>query len=161
MTFRVLSLTRGLVTKLDEEDYQWASKEKWNVSGCGKPGVYYASKMVNLGKVNGKSKYKKRTLHREIVRCPAGLQVDHINGDTLDNRKVNLRIVTHSQNAKNRAPNKGKSYKGIHQLKSSGKWQVRVTCNGSSDNLGTFKTFEEALSMRLHKERELFGEYMR
>jgi hypothetical protein len=43
-------------------------------------------------------------LHREIIGCPEGLVVDHINHDPLDNRRVNLRCVTHTENLRNRKP---------------------------------------------------------
>jgi hypothetical protein len=92
---------------------------------------------------------KKRNIlmHREILfyaKVKNKLLVDHINGDGLDNRKSNLRTATHRQNAWNsRAYGKSK-YKGIWQVRETGKWCARIKVNGKVRNLGRFSDEVEA-----------------
>ena len=73
--------------KVDDSDYELLSKYRWNYTNG------YAQ-----GKVNGKL----IGMHRFIMRTPKGMVTDHINHDTLDNRRANLRICTHAQNMANR-----------------------------------------------------------
>ena len=72
-------------------------------------------------------------LHRVIMKAPKGLQVDHINGDPLDNRKENLRLCNHQQNQLNRGPGKNNisGYKGVHPRRPN-HWaaQFSITIDG-------------------------------
>jgi len=94
---REISLTQGLVAIVDAGDYVWLSKWKWfaKVGGCG--GDAYAARSV---RINGKVKTVR--MHRLIMDAPDGMEVDHINGNTMDNRRCNLRIVSKSENLANR-----------------------------------------------------------
>lgn len=79
---------------------------------------------------------------------PAGLEVDHINGETSDNRIANLRAVPHSINGRNqrRCKNNTSGVNGIHKLP-SGNWHVRVTLpEGKRLSVGTFQSLKEALA---------------
>lgn len=96
-------------------------------------------------------------LHRALVGC-VGLDVDHINGDTLDNRKVNLRNVTRSENNRNSDRVWGLSrFKGVVFHKPSGRWTARIKHHGRVYSLGYHRTEEAANERRLLKERELWG----
>ena len=105
-------------------------------------------------KISGKE-YK---LHR-IIWClingkmPDG-QIDHINGDTLDNRIENLRVVDNVTNSKNRGiqSNNTTGYHGI--TRHNGRFRVRINHNGKRLSCGVYDTFEEALSKRLELEEE-------
>lgn len=79
-------------------------------------------------------------LHRMILNAPSGMQVDHINGDTFDNRRANLRVCTISQNQLNRRKSSGKSsiYKGVSWRKNIGKWEAYITIDGIQKNLGCY-----------------------
>lgn len=151
---------RGLTTKLDPEDYEKFKDEKWTVSGCAKPGVYYASKSQNIGKVDGKSRFKKRSLHKEILECPPGMEIDHINGDTLDNRKANLRLCTRNQNAQNRsrkrAPGK---LKGAYFMKATSRWYSRIQTDGKDLFLGWFDNDVAAHAAYCDAADRLHGEF--
>jgi hypothetical protein len=87
-------------------------------------------------------------VHDEIVN-----ELDHINNNPADNRIVNLRSVTHSQNSFNKP-----SVKGYYLHKASGKYQVRITVNRKTTYLGEYKTEEEARQKYLEekKKRHLF-----
>lgn len=83
------------------------------------------------------------SLHREILNAEKGVDVDHINGNTLDNRTENLRLCTRSQNLQNRIKirNSNQKYKGIYFA--NGKWIARAGA-GSKFKLGRFKSEIEA-----------------
>lgn len=82
--------------------------------------------------------------------------VDHINGDSLDNRKSNLRICSHSDNMKN--IRKRNRFVGVSESK-DGRFMARIMHDYKTINIGLFDTFEEAVLARLKKEVELCGEY--
>lgn len=87
------------------------------------------------GMANGKSV----RLHRLLCNTPIGYCTDHINGDTLDNRLANLRVVSYAGNAFNQPRAKGY---GFH--KASGKYQSYIKINGKLQYLGLFDTSQEA-----------------
>ena len=81
--------------------------------------------------------------------------VDHINGDSLDNRVSNLRICTHAENAQNcRTSTK---VVRVGWLKYSRKWTARIMINYKGIHLGNFNSYEEAVLARLQKEFEVCG----
>lgn len=96
------------------------------------------------GYVSAKIKGELVLLHRLILNVSKGLEVDHINGDKVDNRRCNLRIVTHAQNTKNRSKNTGKKYKGVGFEKRSNSWRARIRVDYKHKYLGNFKTEREA-----------------
>jgi len=88
-------------------------------------------------------------MHREVLKLPrhneGGIQGDHINHNTLDNRKCNLRSVTNQQNSFNRNDPKGYSYH-----KQSGKFHARIMVNGKTKSLGYYETTDNARKAYLH-----------
>ena len=132
---RQIQLTKNKVTLVDDKDFEYVNHFKWYCSFKG-----YA---VRSKKING----KKITihLHRELLNCPQGFEVDHINGDRLDNRRENLRVCLSSQNHINRCTNKKSSsgYRGIN--KSGNYWISQIQINKINHYFGTFKTIKEAL----------------
>lgn len=83
-------------------------------------------------------------LHRLILKPPADLEVDHINGNGLDNRRENLRIVSHAENSRNLRLRKGSSsgYRGVVWDRNA--WVARATVDGRGRSLGRFSSPEEA-----------------
>lgn len=92
--------------------------------------------------------YKKIYMHRLLTKAPAGLLVDHINHNTLDNRKTNIRLVTTSENNQNllraRSDNHSSSVLGVHRMKRDGSYQVKLRADGILHWVGVFKTKDEA-----------------
>ena len=82
-------------------------------------------------------------MHREIIKVPDNLVVDHINHNGLDNRKANLRPATKAQNAWNRKIHTGK-FKGVTWSKGRKKWFVRLRCAGKRISIGFFDDQIEA-----------------
>lgn len=101
---KIIQLTRGYSVKVSDEDYPFLSQFKWQAVQASNKHVY-ARRSVRQGK-----KMTYVVMHRLIAQTPAHLVTDHINHDTLDNRRENLRAVTQSQNCLNRSDYKNKSF---------------------------------------------------
>ena len=102
-------------------------------------------------------------LHREIMNCPPHLVTDHINGDTLDCRKKNLRNCTKRQNSQNQKAHAGSlsGLKGVSHHKQSGRWQAVINVNGTSRYLGLFATPIEAHEVYCYHAQKEFGQFAR
>jgi hypothetical protein len=89
-----------------------------------------------------------KLLHRVIMNPPLDLQIDHKNKDTLDNRRSNLRICTHSQNQMNRGKTRANTagYKGVNldKRRKRKKYRVRITANRKTHYLGSFEKPDDA-----------------
>jgi len=93
-------------------------------------GATYSASRVAYALMNGRD-------------VPEGMVMDHINGDTLDNRWANLRCVSHRANATNRKTTSSTGIKGVYATR-SGKFRVVTCVGGKSVHHGTFKTVEKA-----------------
>lgn len=113
----------------------------------------------------GTSKYVRRAdgkyLHRLLVAAPEGVDVDHINGNGLDNRYENLRLATRQQNIANKRMSKNNTsgYKGVSWCKSKQKWRAVVKVCGSQLNLGYFDSPELAHQVYLRYAKIAFGDF--
>ncbi len=131
----------------DKEDYDKIKNYTWHLNDSG---------YVMCGEFG-----KNIRMHRIIMGDPKGKDVDHINHNTVDNRKANLRIVDHYQNvtySKMRVDNTtGK--KGVYWDKNRNKWMALITYDKRSYHLGRFDTFEEAVSAREKAEISIHKEF--
>ena len=108
--------------------------------------------------INGKRYF----LHNLIMQPPKGYVVDHVNGDSTDNRRDNLRLCTPSQNMQNRRGKLAHTLpKGISYRKDCNKYRAYIGINNKRINLGQFSTLEEAVRIRLEAEEKYFGDYRR
>lgn len=101
-------------------------------------------------------------LHRLLLGAKDNEYIDHINFNTLDNRKQNLRICTNAQNLQHRSKLTSlntSGYHGIYFDKSRNKWKVEIQCNKKRITVGRFENIEEAISARKKYEEEIFGVY--
>ena len=127
-----IPLTRGKVALVDDEDYNELSKYKWWLFGHGK--AFYA---IWVERCNDGKRHKKY-MHSMIVKTPPGMEVDHINGNGLDNRRENLRVGTHRNNMQNRHVPKSSKYPGVNWNKNAKKWQSLIWIDGKTRYLGYF-----------------------
>jgi hypothetical protein len=107
--------------------------------------------------------HKNILLHRYIMSAPDGLEVDHINGNTLDNRKSNLRICQHKENMRNvklRRTNRS-GYKGVSFDVRRNKWKARITLNSRENFLGYFETPQGAYGAYCKAVKKYHGEFGR
>ena len=146
---RVIGISKGMYTLVDESDYAQLSRYKWYMMKGGRN--RYAFRAA------GKKQIK---MHRQITRAPAGLVVDHIDNDGLNNRRSNLRLCTIKQNSRNARGRKGTSeYKGVCWCKLCEKWQASIACDGRGKTIGFFEHEIDAALAYDEYARELFGEY--
>lgn len=142
-----IGLTKGKVAQVDDGDYEMlmALGKKWHVSDG------YAVNL-HLGR-----------LHRFLLGAPDGVMVDHRNGDTLDNRRDNLRLCTNSQNQANRQRSRGVSpFKGVcwqKRTNGTGSWKAQLVIEGNVVYLGVFGTDLEAAAAYNAAALSHFGEF--
>ena len=158
-TYRKIYLDEGLWTIVDLQDYYRYGCFKWCLDGH--DGKFYAVRDARVGSDNT----KKVRLHREIINAPKGLFVDHRNGDSLDNRRTNLRIATRSQNMQNtHRKNKHKTtsqFVGVWLEKGRGMWCSKITSNGKIIFLGRFVNEIDAAKAYDEAARKYHGEFAR
>ena len=98
---------------------------------------------------------RQRRMHRELG--PAAPQVDHANGDRLDNRRCNLRASNAAHNGQNRCganANTSTGYRKVYKSATPGRWRAQVVKNKVTHHLGTFDTPEEAAAAAAEWRRE-------
>lgn len=140
---KIIPLTQGQFTIVDDKDYETLSQFFWQVDARG-----YAVRSEYLGQENGKEISKRVFMHRVVNETPHDMETDHINGLKLDNRSENLRSCTRSENQRNvskpRRKNSTSQFKGVSLHKASGLWRARVRTGGKETMLGYFNTESEA-----------------
>ena len=102
-------------------------------------------------------------MHREILSAPDSAEVDHKDGNGLDNRKQNLRLASRVQNQcnKRRYSSNTCGFKGVHFHKQNRKWRARIEFNKKRISLGLFSSREEAGAAYIEAAKRLHGEFAR
>lgn len=150
---RLLDLPHGYATQIDESD--WPAVQALT--------IYRGSNGYAFYSTWGNGKSTPRTLHSLLVAAPKGMHVDHVNGDKLDNRRANLRIVTPQRNQVNRRKLSKANASGTRGVawtgaSSTNPWRAQITVNRKNVHLGLFATRQEAVDARRAAEIEHFGE---
>lgn len=148
-----IPLTKGLVCLVDALDVPGLQGLVWSATES-RPGLFYArcgSTLVYM--------------HRFLLGATGSVEVDHRNGNTLDNRRRNLRLATHQQNARNAGPpsHNTSGYKGVHfqsRLKSK-PWEAYIRYDGKRHFLGYFASAIEAAEAYDQAARAHHGEFAR
>ncbi len=148
-----IPLTQGMQALVDDDDYAAVAPFRW-----------YAMFRCGLWCAVRSGPRPKRTpiyMHREIISPPYGLVIDHINGDSLDNRRSNLRVCTNAENGRNRkiASNNTSGHSGISWNKGKGKWECYIRIDGRQRNIGCFDDLADATCARAEAEVKYYGEF--
>lgn len=150
---KTIQLTRGKVAIVDDEDYDWLNYYKWNFSGR------YAVRSEIV-----KGQRKTIFMHRMVFPNKTAPQVDHINRNSLDNRKENLRACVQSENSRNAGIGKANpsGYKGVFPYKggqSPKKWRSQIVVDRKTIWLGLHHTKEAAARAYNQAALEYHGEF--
>ncbi len=149
-----IPLTQGQFTSVDDKVCASFAEHKWFASK--ERGRFYAKRHS--------SSPNRRTIamHRVVIGAKDGQIVDHIDGDSLNNQRHNLRICTSQQNTMNGKPRGGTSkFKGVLLYKATGRWQSRITYNYEVYHLGYFKSEVKAAEAYDKAACEFFGNFAR
>lgn len=159
-----LQLNDGFVTVIDSDDFDkihevhfmngliWrgsVSERSWRV--LKKPHTNYA-----VCTLSGSVELR---LHRVLMGAKAHEEVDHRDGNGLNNRRSNLRLVTKCQNSQNRSPGSGKTTKGVSYHKNTGKYSAQIKVAGRKIHLGLYQTPELAQQAYNQAAQQHFGEF--
>lgn len=148
---KIIKTRKGIEIIVDDEDYERLNKFTWRIKRDGYPSR-------NPPKENGKQRVI--PMHIEILGKRDGYEIDHINRNKLDNRKENLRFVTHAQNCRNSYNTRGKSkYKGVAWISRLNKWRARININKKQYYIGFFENEIDAAIAYNQKAVELDSEF--
>jgi hypothetical protein len=150
-----LKLKGGDFVLLDNEDFEWLSSFHW----VKRPNGYVVASLGHRGHVY---------MHHLIFfldKLPrgSGIEIDHINGNGLDNRRANLRLCTRAENSWNRGlqSNNSSGYKGVCWNKRRKKWMAGIKVDGKSKHLGLFLKAEDAARAYNKAAKKQYGDFAR
>lgn len=149
-SIKYIALTKGQTAIVDAANYEWLKQWNWSAFWHPRTKTFYARR-GHAGPL----------MHRVIFNAQPTQLLDHKSGDTLDNRRQNIRFATSSQNAQNRktySSNKS-GHKGVYWNAANSKWVAQIGTNGRNKYLGSFMQQSEAIAARLIAEHENFGEF--
>ncbi len=143
------TLPDGSTFLFDEELFHRIKDIKWYQCFNKKSGAVYITNRSG------------ETLHQRLMDCPSGYEVDHINLDTLDNRRRNLRICTHQQNQCNQPvqSNNTSGFSGVSFYAPRAKYRARIKASQHDIHLGYYQSLREAVQARNVGMECMFGEY--
>jgi hypothetical protein len=150
-----IPLTQGKEAIIDEEDFELVNQYSWCLSGTGYAirGIYYPET----------KKTSSIRMHRFILSAPKRMEVDHINGNRLDNRKENLRLCYNKENNRNKKKNRNNTsgFKGVTERKTVGgvRWLAQICNDNQAIFLGSFSSKLEAAEAHDKAAKELFGDF--
>lgn len=150
---KVIELTKGYAAIVDDEDFERVAQWRW----CALVGKYTVYAMRNSGKKGF------IYMHRFLMNAPSGAEVDHKNGNGIDNRRTNLRLGTKAQNQHNSKCKKHNKLgvKGVTFIKSTGKFHAKIRANKKTVFSAYFKTVEAAKAARDVAVQQHHGEFAR
>lgn len=156
-----IELTQGQFALVDAADAELVGRYKWFAMRreTRRHGKHYTYGFLAATKLAGQNVQ----LHVFLARPGPGLVVDHINGDTLDCRRANLRVCTHQQNRinSNRASHNKSGFMGVSWHAGKGRWAASLTASDRSVHIGWFGTAEDAARARDAAAYEWAGQYAR
>jgi hypothetical protein len=150
-------LSNGMVTLIDDEDYDLVSSFRWNPRKD--LNTYYAE--CHIPSDTTRDGRTSLLLHRLIMGEPEGLQVDHEDGNGLNNQRSNLRIASPTQNQGNarRRKDNTSGYKGVSWYRRTNKWKAHIRVDKKLRHLGYFIDLTDAARAYDAAALEHFGEF--
>lgn len=154
---KLVQLTNNLFAKVDDDDFDELSSYKWRAQFDKKLNGYYANRRFQV-----EGKRVCLSMHRQVMKTPKGIVCDHVDHDTLNNQKSNLRNCTHAQNLRNRKGATRVSKTRVVGVAPHGAGYLAYVTSpddGKQIGLGTFATIEEARLARSEAEKKYYGEF--
>lgn len=157
---RIIMLKNGGETILDDEDFDKFGIMEWERRTNKRH--EYAAQRIYVSRTAGKQIYRNVYLHREIIDCPPHAFVDHINGDGLDNRRINIRVCSQTENMRNRRKfaDATSKFKGVSSY-GVRRFRAYIYVDKKQINLGTFPSEVEAALAYDRAAKQMFGEFAR
>ena len=135
-------LTQGKFALVDEDIYELVKDYKWYAHK--EKNTFYAVRQSRM-RDDPEGKQHMIFLHHVVIGKPSkGFDVDHIDGNGLNNQRINLRIVTRRKNLQNRISHRNGRLAGTTYNKHAKKWLAQILINGERKHLGYFTTEQEA-----------------
>jgi hypothetical protein len=152
---KVIKLTQGKEALVDDEDFEELNQYDWFASKT-RTGNFYARRHL---KGSRQANSKLISMHRQIL--PGHAQIDHEDGNGLNNQRSNLRPATGTQNNANKGKVKGRTskFKGVYWYKSRGRWRTGITVHEKFIHLGYFTDETEAALAYNKAAVQHFGEF--
>lgn len=151
-----IALTQGKVAVVDDADFEFLSQFKWYAMRNGQ--TFYAMKALWEDR-----KRRHTAMHRLLLQVPDDIEVDHVDGDGMNNTRINLRPCTRSQNVHNKKKMSGATsrYKGVYWNKRDKRWVAHIRGEGKLLHLGYFISEREAALAYNWAATKYFGEFAR
>lgn len=149
MTTHKLPLSNGGFSLIDQEDLEKVSSYTWMVNYNGSNNIVETTKKP------------RQSLSRMIMDAPNDKLVDHINGNTLDNRKENLRLCSYEENSRNTRlySTNTSGFRGVQWSKGDRRWKVRITVKFKRIYLGVYKNILDAARAYDEAAKKYHGEF--
>ena len=145
---KTIKLTRDKFAIVDDCDFEAINKMKWYCTNAG-----YAVHDVGSRTI---------LMHRLVLDAPEGFEVDHIDGNPLNNSRNNLRLATHQENIRHRVnvnKNNSSGVNGVSWFKRDKKWRARIFVDGKEIHLGLFNSKAEAIIKRNKASEKYYGDF--
>lgn len=157
---RLFPLKHGARTQVDDADFEMLNARRWQYG----PGGYAVTNFSRRGaKPRGSSTWQ-IAMHRLLLDVAVGVSVDHINRDKLDNRRVNLRVASMSQQMANTKLNvrNTSGFRGVTKNRKGSTWKATIGHKPAKHRklyLGNFTTAEDAARAYNRAAKKLFGDF--
>jgi len=153
-----VTLTRGYEAIIDASDVPLVEGFNWSVCSRKDRHTVYAVRHERSD-----PKIRKIRMHRAIMGDPDGFQIDHIDSDGLNNRRSNLRLATHAENARNGRIRKDNTsgFKGVGWNAPNKKWRAEIKVDNKKYYLGCYETIDMAYAAYVAASEKMHGEFAR
>lgn len=150
-----IPLTQGRFALVDDEDFEYLNQWKWQVYREKNRKTEYAQRTAR----DEKGRRKNIRMHRAIM--PTCQDIDHADGNGLNNQKANLRPCSMTQNLGNTSLRRDSTsgYKGVSKMKDCDRWRAQIQYKKKKKHLGLYSTKEEAQAVYRRAAKECFGEF--